>query len=347
MQCLPNLDYLLVYGIFHQKVYDLDNIGYDIIDLGKSTSIFKFQYSIRIKDIEYATVLFEPHSSILASDSGMIKISNWVLYSEHMSTIILDIFASLSFRFVRVSRLDICIDFTEFNYSLHPHSLIDLYFKREVFREGRGKFKAIGTTSSQPTYEYLKFGSNYSDICTYLYNKSLEMLQVKSKDWITKKWFNSGWNGIDEVWRLEFSIKQKNIQFVDIDTGEQLPLSLDNVFSLSFINNMVKALADKYFNFYTIKEREKGSYFVKDKVPISLLTLEHSGIVKPLHIATLDGSKANKLMISRLYKLHTEMKNNKAVNKLFDSGLFLELLQDIGLEDWAKLTNKLGIKPLD
>jgi hypothetical protein len=343
MQCLPNLDYLLVYGIFQQKVYDLDNIGYDIIDLGKSTSIFKFQYSVRIKDIEYATVLFEPHSSILATDSGMIKISNWVLYSEHMRDIILDIFTSLAFSFVRVSRLDICIDFTEFNHSLHPHSLIDLYFKREVFREGRGKFKAIGTTTSQPTYEYLKFGSNYSDICSYLYNKSLEMLQVKSKDWITKKWFNSGWNGIDEVWRLEFSIKQKSIQFVDIDTGEQLPLSLDNVFSLSFINNMVKALSDKYFNFYTIIEREKGTYFVKDKVPISLLTLEHSGIVKPLHIATLDGSKANKLMISRLYKLHTEMKNNKAVNKLFDSGLFLEILQDIGLEDWAKITNKLDV----
>ena len=347
MQCLPNLDYLLVYGLFQQKVYDLESIGYDIIDLGKSTSIFKFQYSIRIKDIEYATILFEPHSSILASDSGMIKISNWVLYSEHMRDIILDIFTSLAFRFVRVSRLDICVDFTEFNHSLNPHSLIDLYFKREVFREGRGKFKSIGTTSSQPSYEYLKFGSNYSDICTYLYNKSLEMLQVKSKDWISKKWFNSGWNGIDEVWRLEFSIKQKNIDFVDIDSGEQLPLSLDNVFSLSFINNMVKALADKYFNFYTIKERKKGSYFVKDKVPISLLTLVHSGAIKTLHIATLDGSKANKLMISRLYKLHTEMTHNKAVNKLFDSGLFLELLQDIGLEDWAKVTNKLDIQPLD
>lgn len=326
-----------MYGTFNQNINDLPLDIYNLVDLNKSTSVFKKQYSLRFRDTEFATLLLEPHSSILNKNGGMIKISNHILYNSDADNIINEIYTALDFTFVRYSRIDLCIDFCYFLDHIHPLQLIDRYLKSEYQYKNKSKVKLIGRNNKSISYEYLKFGSNYSEICTYMYNKSLEMAEKTHKDWIYKRWKEHNLYDLENVWRLEFSIRPSQKIYVSGDDGSILNLNSCNLFSPSIINCLFVSLLNKYFTFSYFTSDKYGARFVKREHKLKLLDITSDVDYLILSPENQEGTKRNKLLIDRLYKLHSEMKNNKNLNTMFDYGMFHQLASDLGLSEYCTL----------
>lgn len=333
----PLCDYYLVYGIFNSNILDLPLNKYQLIDLNKSTSIFKKQFTLKYNDTEFATLLSEPHSSILNKNGGMIKISNHILYNSNADEIINEIYNVLDFTFVRYSRIDLCIDFCFFLDHIHPLQLIDRYLKSEYQYKNKSKVKLIGTNNKTIDFEYLKFGSNYSEICTYMYNKSLEMKQKTHKDWIYKRWKDHNLYDLDNVWRLEFSIKPSQKIYVSGDDGSVINLNSCSLFSPSILSALFVSLLNKYFTFTYFTSYKYGSRELKREHKLKLLDIKSEIDYLILSPENQEGTKRNKLLIDRLYKLHNEMKTNKNLKTMFDYGIFHQLASDLGLSEYCKL----------
>ncbi len=109
-----------------------------------------------------------------------------------------------------VSRIDLCVDFvspiamdswTHDAWVTRAHNIDPHYVK--------GQFS--GWSIGQ--------GGN---IVARLYNKTLE-LQKSKKDYLRPIWESAGWNGTDDIWRLEFQIRGGHILHT---TLKQLPVML-------------------------------------------------------------------------------------------------------------------------
>lgn len=337
MKTTPLLDYLFVYGDFtlHLDSFDIPNM--ELVNLNKSTSIFKNQYILKQNGIELCTIVAYPHSSILPQNSGMIKIANWVLYSPYAQSIVHDAFTCLSFKFRRVTRADICFDFTEFDNGLNPHTFIEWFFSKEVFKKDKSKFKSIGSNHNGLVFDYLKFGSNYSQICSYIYNKSKELNEVKAKQWIYDLWHRCGWDGVAPVWRLEFSLKFQSKRVVSVDSGELSQFSLAELFDPNFRLNLFASLVQSHFSFYTIIDRYRGQQVVTDKVNYQLFDFGNFQHIPLVNMPVEAGTKKNKLLVKRLYDLHQEMSQNSTIKEVINTSNYTSIIHVLGLDEWAKL----------
>lgn len=331
------LDYLFVYGNFTLDLNDFRLDGMELVNLNKSTSIFKSQYILKTNGIEICTIVAYPHSSILPRDSGMIKIANWVLYSPYCADIIHDAFTCLSFKFMRVTRADLCIDFTQFVGNLDPHDFVRSFFASQVFKRDKSKFKTIGTASRHIEFEYLKFGSNYSEVCSYLYNKTKELIDVKAKQWIYDHWIACGWNEMDSVWRLEFSLKFQSKRMVSADSGEVSQFTLEELFNPKFRFDLFASLMQSHFSFYMEEKRMRSRQCVIDKVAVDLLKFDNYDPIPLVNMPTETGTKKNKLLVKRLYDLHAEMKQNATIQEVINMENYTSLISVLGLDEWSKL----------
>lgn len=337
MRTEPILDYLFVFGLFTLDLHAFDLKGLELVNLHKSTSIFKSQFILKTNGIELCTIVAYPHSSILPQNSGMIKIANWVLYSPHCSELVADMFASLSFEFKRVTRADICVDFSHFSNGLDPHAFIKWFFSNSIHKRDKSKFKAIGSANNGLVFDYLKFGSNYSQICSYLYNKTKELDEVKAKQWIYDLWLRHGWNSVTPVWRLEFSLKFQSKRVLSTDSGELSQFTLDELFDPIFRRNLFASLLVSHFSFFTIIERNRGTQIVHDKVDYQLLNFNEFENIPLVNMPCEAGSKKNKLLVKRLYDLHSEMKENTTIQSVLDMRTYTSLISVLGLDEWAKI----------
>jgi hypothetical protein len=340
MRAKPVIDYLFLFGTFQADLETISPHGMDLVNLQKSTSIFKKQYELKLNGVTYASIVYQPHSSILPHNSGMIKISNFLLYSSDLKATTHHIFSCLGFEFKRVSRVDIAVDLVKFDNDYSPPQLISNFLHNTIKKDGRSKFKVIGSNSGVKSYEYLKFGSGSSEISSYIYNKSLEMQQVKAKQWIFDHWRVSGWNGFSDVWRLEFSLKLQSKMILNANDAEILDFTLEDLFNPDFLPALFNSLLYSHFRFYKINLRQRGSQLVSDKEYLQLLKIRHSDNYKLITQPVVEGNRSKKLLVSRLYNLHKEMKGNATIERMFDNGLYSDLVKELGLSEWARLNDK-------
>lgn len=179
-------------------------------------------------------------------------------------------------------RIDLLNEGWQLRY-LHPTEFIHNYLHdaryndEETFiREGSNKFSVVGNKNLVPldgsnlinddtwvlpksTFEYIRWGSRASGVCTYLYNKSLELRTKKSKPWIRQRWEEGGLDEKDgDIYRLEFSIQQKgmNLRRADKKKGmktlqaeEVIQLSKDMLETQHRLEEVFWSYASKYFSF--------------------------------------------------------------------------------------------------
>jgi hypothetical protein len=341
MKLQPQIDYLFTFGIFENDLLNFQNFGlpdhFILKDLHKSTSIFKKQYIFKIEDLEICTIVFQPHSDILPKNSGMIKFSNFLLYSPDFKQYVDETFYALGFIFKRISRLDICIDFTETIEYKQPEEIIKDFLHQKIKKSGRSKFYAIGQNSKNIEFQYLRFGSRTSEIVAYLYNKSKEMKEQKAKEWIYNSWRDKGWNGVEEVYRLEFALMLQSKIITDNDGATLIDFTIKDIFNQNFLCDLFTGLENKYFHFTKQEPKKWGETTIYKEKRIKFfdeLSKESINFVsKPIN----EGTKANKNLIAKIYNLHQEMKYNKTLNEVFENGQYLELVKSLGLENYANI----------
>lgn len=194
---------------------------------------------------------------------------------------------------IRISRVDICLDFTRFDKGDYPQAFVRRYMQHRYAKINQGRIAGHGEdTWSGQEWNSLKWGSLKSLVTTKLYNKTMELYNPKlgryGKPYIREAWRKSGLiddieqctlNGEKvDVWRVEFSMISgvKNWIRLELDGKDTKFHSLKN--NLETYKNrerilvMFASLARHYFRF---KKYEEGKR--KDRCDDKIL-FDFSGI---------------------------------------------------------------------
>ncbi|MEJ1388073.1 MAG: replication initiation factor [Candidatus Sedimenticola sp. (ex Thyasira tokunagai)] len=109
----------------------------------------------------------------------------------------------------RVSRVDLCVDFTT------ATDIESIPEKSWVTRA-----RTFNRYSVQRRFSGITIGLG-GDISARLYDKTLE-LEKSHKDYFREIWRDLGWDGEKKVWRLEFQLKRECLKQLNIRTFEAL-----------------------------------------------------------------------------------------------------------------------------
>lgn len=258
---------------------------YELVDGTEFHPLYQHSYAIKLRKFTLAHLFIEPRMSVLAPMSCSLKMSNRVLYASNWCWYLFDILQALHLTFKNITRVDVCADFTTFAKNLHPTEFIQRFLatkgtkkRPQYVRCGSNKYVTIGEkvqTEDGFTLqtEYLRFGTRNSGTCTYLYNKSKELRDKKSKPYIQQAWIDAGLIKDEEdqpdVYRLEFSITQKGTRIEDTSSDEErneemmrrriycelvnLPfcrsLALDDFSSAKYVEQIFWTYCNKFFKF--------------------------------------------------------------------------------------------------
>lgn len=228
------------------------------IEKGEELSpLFNKHFLVTWKKRKLAHVSLEPRPSSLHPQSAMFKVDNRLLYESNWLFYLKDICAALCFEIRNISRVDIAADFVEFCDHRQPLNFVKAYMQNarkghpSFIRCGSNKFCVYGRKSTaELAFDYVRWGSRDSEVCTYLYNKSKELRDKKDKPWIRERWHVL--RGDDEsvdVWRIEFSINSQGLKLANVSETYIFDLFIDDFSTFEKIRDLFYIYADKYFKF--------------------------------------------------------------------------------------------------
>lgn len=205
------------------------SMSYDIIPMPYGTKQFAKCFSIYQRGLNdpIATISCCPRAGILNPKAVMIKFANYTLYDIHIMETINQTLNELKITPKSISRLDIALDFHEFENGYTPEQLILDFLNGTIKHVGQsiGRVYFVQKKSGI-TYTGLQFGSKSSIANVYMYNKTYELTQARSEGHHDKPHIRQAWRlgGLDEegrdVWRIEISFKPEALIFADKETGE-------------------------------------------------------------------------------------------------------------------------------
>lgn len=259
-----------------------------------STRNFKIVEIVTYDNIPYCTLISEPTSSIIPSDSVILKFENWILYQPFFTSIIDATISDCGLTYSQINRLDIAIDFEHFANRYKPENLIKDFASGTIHHSGKAKFKIIGTTAENNIFDYFRIGTGHSLISIYLYNKSKELREVKEKIHIRELWKANGLDVGPDVWRLEVSLKSDTIKVLDLESGEVHPIDLITVKDSDALKRLFRAAINGRFLFKrktkdTNKSRWPVINLFKDwsKIEHKTITTKYTSDVTKMHKVAL------------------------------------------------------------
>lgn len=173
-----------------------------------------------------------------------------------------------------------------------------------IARSEGTKCKIRGSAKAVRDVHYVSFGSHTSGVCSYIYNKSKEMREVKDKPYIREMWKLNGLDIHKDVWRIEISIKADRKTVFDMSTGEYFNITTDHLKMQKDIETLFYTYAERYFQF-----RINNLTQNKSRMP-TLEIFENKGEItlRPKRITlTQDTTKADKILIKKLVKAKYEL----------------------------------------
>lgn len=296
-----------------------------------TTRLFADIYDYVVDEKVMFTALTNPRSSILDKSMCIIKVNNEMLYKSYAVSYLCDLIEYENLKFNNITRLDICADFNTFEEDYNPHQLIVDFQSNTLLKNGRSKYKLIGEQFNKHVYSYLRIGENTSACAAYLYNKSKEMKEVKFKSYIYNSWVANGLEDFDNVWRLEFSIKEFNNVLISKETGEYLKITLDFLKDRSNIIHLYDVMYLKYFDFRINNGGANKSRMERK----NLLNVDYVHYTYFIDNEFLNHDRSDKIFIKKLESVNNELRAIKAdyLNELKDIQEYI--IEKKKLEIWA------------
>ena len=310
------------------------NTNYSCVCEPYGTSIFSKMYTIGMDGMDIAILTKNPRMKHMDENLGLLKILNPILYKPQLDRIVYNLLFDFRLTAKGISRLDLCADFNRFNDYADPQDFIRDFLAVKIWKIGQAKykcagkvakaptlphhkreskrkqkdevesFKVIGKQSSRHNYQYLRFGSNLSDVSAYLYNKTQEFIDVKRKNYIVEQWDANGIDSSQTVWRLEFSLKGNGIKFIDAASGEYYQKTLDMVLDPVLREQLYNACFLRWWIF-----RYNDGQVRKDRMkPCNLLDIESSIYIPRVIECSDTTSRENKRMITAMEKTYDEIR---------------------------------------
>ena len=216
-----------------------------------------------------------------------IRLVNRTCYFDNAAEYLDNFLSQHGYTDVRISRVDICLDFVTFDKGDDPQAFVRRYFRHKYAKINQGRISGHGEdTWSGQEWNSISWGSKTSPVSTKLYNKTMELYDPKSdsfgKPYIREAWLLCGMiddmqrvtkNGEPvQVWRVEFSLKSavKNWIALDLNGNDKEKQSLRNTLEVYYNRAnmlvMFASLANHYFRFKKYKAGQR-----KDRCPDKIL----------------------------------------------------------------------------
>lgn len=216
-----------------------------------------------------------------------IRLVNRACYFDDAASFLQTFLNNYGYYNVRISRVDVCLDFVSFDRGDDPAAFVRRYFKHKYAKINQGRISAHGEdTWTGQEWNSLSWGSKKSAVSTKMYNKTMELYDQKTHTYkkphiryawllcgIVDDYVNCTKNGKKvDVWRVEFSLKSavRNWVRIDIDGKQNNPQSLRNDLSVWDSRDkllvMFASLANHYFRFKYYDENKR-----KDRCPDKVL----------------------------------------------------------------------------
>lgn len=297
-------------------------------------------------------VSMKPYSTVISPTSGLVKIENSLLYHSQAVKVIDWLLSSCRIRVLSVTRVDVCGDFERIAGKTPSGHIYDI-LTGDVLKVGKSRmfvrgedlwrldgvrqvskktwvafnsFDTVGDCAGR--FVYMRYGSPTSNVLTYLYNKTRELREVKDKPYIRQRWVGA----VNDVWRLEFSIKGRRFDYIYNETGEVMPRDWRLYFSTKVVD-IYAMLCRHYWDV-----RQATGQTRKDREPKIVLWDGYHGDV--ITIADLTNHRPSNVRERRLIKqLHEEMiiARQDGNSELFSNvrSVGSTLLTRYNLMDWA------------
>lgn len=300
-------------GIVHgSKHFDVAPAGYNSTQWGLIQNVVQRQTNIPV-----AVIVSQPRSNEIDKNIILIKFENSFLYQSGLNYQVSRCIEELQLFVKNISRIDISFDLQYFYNGLHPQDLIKRFLNNSYLKKGKGKFKVVGNHNTNISHEYIRWGSRNSLCSYYLYNKTKELVEVKNKPYITEDWERNQLLNDNDVWRLEFSIKNGGGFKPDDDSSEDIdPVIFPDVLDRNVLPDLFKALVDKYFVFYHNKHSDAS---VERKTRLNELGLfaPFTPLLKYKRLTEkIESNRMDKIFIKKLEALNTEVRKGRESERL-------------------------------
>lgn len=315
-----NIDWLEVHAREPQNVtLDVEyyaSHGYYVVPRDYGTRVYREMFVIYgPDDMPFIEVRRNPASQglngIHDAEECHLRLVNRACYFNNSVNLMKEFLDKHGYQRVRISRVDICLDFDKFDSGDVPANFVARYFKQVFSKINQCNISSRGAdTWEGQTWNSLSWGSTESQVSTKLYNKTMELYDLKTgtfkKPYILQAWRASGY--IDNVltctrdgmaidmWRLEFSIKSPKAKWVKIElNGKQreyqsLRHTLETYDNRGKMLVMFASLANHYFRFKYYEEGKRKDR-CQDKVLFNFKEVEEIYKLQRDDYATVEDNK--------------------------------------------------------
>ena len=223
---------------------------------------------------------------IHAPNECHIRLTNRTCYWDNAADMLNNFVRKHQYYNVRISRVDICLDFATFDSEDDPAAFIRRFLKHKYSKINQGRIHAHGEdTWTGQDWNSLSWGAKTSPVSTKMYDKTMELFQAKlgtyNKPYIRQAWLLCGLiddidrctlNGeTQRIWRVEFSLMSSVRGWVPIELDGKTHnyQSIKNTLEVySSRENMLvifASLAQHYFHFKYYEEGKRKDR-CKDKI---------------------------------------------------------------------------------
>lgn len=285
------------------------SMTYEVKVTSRETALFRHFVEVRFRNLVIAEIQQDPRSSVLKRGLTILKLSNRTLYCTEYIAILYELMELLHLSYQGITRLDLCLDCNRFADGSDPSQFINDYVmipESEVggiIRKGSSKFTCHGSkTSKASKITSISFGSPSADVRSYIYNKTIELKEVKDKPWIRDMWAQNGLTNTDEnpVWRSEISIKGEGKDLLNMDTGELFRLSPQYLEHYENIAKLFVFYSEKFLYF----QRNGGQKNRRNFARIRLYHPNFTPTCKPRRLnRAADTGRMERICANKLIKL--------------------------------------------
>lgn len=290
MRCV-NVDWLEVcvqeLGADHTPDW-FRNHGWWVHEREYGTRVFGSMFTLMdAAGLPFIEVRRAPLTPVLPAGFSHLRFVNRACYLPDAVALMRDFIDRYDYSFVRISRIDICLDLVRFDDNTIPRVFMQRYMRGKFSKINQSNVRAHGTDNwTGRVWSSVSWGSPSSMVSTKFYNKTLELHDPRSdsygKPWIRYAWLLAGFiddmdrvslKGVtQEVWRIEFSIKSSVKRWFVIERDgkaksyQSVHNTLDMYDSTDKLLTMFASLSRHYFRFkrYIMGQR-------KDRCPDRLL----------------------------------------------------------------------------
>lgn len=355
IQRCVNFDWLEMYCLEDALTYPHDaeyfrRAGFHVEERGYGTPVYHEMFTLYD---HYNQPLIEirrnPKSAVgrqvngvLDPNSCHVRLSNRTCYFNNPVQLLQQFLEQYGFHLQRISRLDICLDFTKFDYGDDPADFMDRYFRSRYSKINQANIRAHGRDMwDGRLWNSVSWGSPKSMISTKFYNKTMELREKSDKPYIRQAWcaahlvddadmlvkyVKKDDGTVDtvkpDIWRVEFSIKSstRNWFIIEDVSGQKKKIrSIKHTLSMytdkDKLLDMFFSLAEHYFHF-KYYEKDKRKDRCRDK--LLFRTNEQAIHYKLENVATVTSPEKSlqrlKMILEKYRDEHCEPQLYKACN---------------------------------